>query len=67
MGGTSRNGRRSKTVLIDVGPVQIDVPRDRDGSFEQTIVPKRTRRLSGVNEPVLSLSAKVLTTDRGVD
>jgi hypothetical protein len=61
-GGNSRNGTRSKTVLTDIGPVEIDVPRDRDGSFEPKIVPKRQRRLSGVDELVLSLSAKGLTT-----
>jgi transposase-like protein len=61
-GGNSRNGRRSKTVLTEVGPVEIDVPRDRDGSFEPKIVAKRQRRLSGVDELVLSLSAKGLTT-----
>jgi transposase-like protein len=61
-GRNSRNGRRSKTVLTEVGPVEIDVPRDRDGSFEPKIVPKRQRRLSGVDELVLSLSAKGLTT-----
>ncbi|MGE5830505.1 MAG: transposase, partial [Micromonosporaceae bacterium] len=33
-GGNSRNGRRSKTVVTEVGPVDIEVPRDRDGSFE---------------------------------
>ena len=37
-GGNSRNGHRSKTVLSEVGPVEIDVPRDRDGSFEPKIV-----------------------------
>jgi len=51
-GGNSRNGRRSKTVLTEVGPVEIDVPRDRDGSFEPKIVAKRQRRLSGVDELV---------------
>jgi putative transposase len=61
-GGNSRNGHRSKTVLTEVGPVEIDVPRDRDGSFEPRIVAKRQRRLSGVDELVLSLSAKGLTT-----
>jgi len=61
-GGNSRNGRRSKTVLTDVGPVEIDMPRDRDGSFEPRIVRKRQRRLSGVDELVISLSAKGLTT-----
>jgi transposase-like protein len=42
-------------------PVQIEVPRDRDGSFEPKIVAKRQRRLSGVDELVISLSAKGLT------
>ncbi|MEU0940923.1 IS256 family transposase [Embleya sp. NPDC005971] len=60
--GNSRNGTRAKTVLTDVGPVEISVPRDRDGSFEPRIVRKRQRRLSGVDEMVISLSAKGLTT-----
>jgi putative transposase len=61
-GGNSRNGSRAKTVLTDVGPVEIVVPRDRDGSFEPQIVKKRQRRLTGVEDMVLSLSAKGLTT-----
>jgi putative transposase len=61
-GGNSRNGHRSKTVLTEVGPVQIDVPRDRDASFEPKIVGKRKRRLSGIDELVISLSGKGLTT-----
>ncbi|MFJ9119204.1 IS256 family transposase [Streptomyces sp. NPDC102394] len=60
-GGNSRNGKRSKTVLTDVGPVEISVPRDREGSFEPQIVKKRQRRLTGVDEMVLSLSARGLT------
>src|SRR3954462_12866389 len=60
--GNSRNGKRSKTVLTDVGPVEITVPRDRDGSFEPKIVKKRQKRLSGVDEMVISLAAKGLTT-----
>jgi transposase-like protein len=48
-------------VLTDVGPVEITVPRDRDGSFEPQIVKKRQRRLTGVDEMVLSLSARGLT------
>jgi transposase-like protein len=61
-GGNPRNGKRAKTVLTDVGPVQIDVPRDRDGSFEPRIVRKRQRRLTGVEDMVISLVAKGLTT-----
>jgi hypothetical protein len=60
-GGNSRNGRRAKTVLTDTGPVEISVPRDRDSSFEPRIVAKRQRRLTGVDEMVISLSAKGLT------
>ena len=61
-GGNSRNGIRTKTVITDVGPVDIDVPRDRDGTFEPTMVRKHQRRLGGVDDMVLSLSAKGLTT-----
>jgi len=60
--GNSRNGVRAKTVLTDVGPVEIEVPRDREGSFEPQIVKKRQRRLAGVDELVISLAAKGLTT-----
>jgi putative transposase len=59
--GNSRNGTRAKTVLTDVGPVEVKVPRDVEGSFEPQIVRKRQRRLTGVDEMVLSLSAKGLT------
>jgi transposase-like protein len=58
-----RNGTRPKTVLTEAtGQVEIDVPRDRDGSFQPVIVAKRQRRLTGVDEIVLSLYAKGLTT-----
>ncbi|WP_435830890.1 IS256 family transposase [Polymorphospora rubra] len=61
--GNVRNGTRSKTVLTEAnGAVRIDVPRDRAGTFEPRIVRKRQRRLSGVDEVVLSLYAKGLTT-----
>jgi putative transposase len=61
--GNSRNGFRPKTVLTDsVGPVTIEVPRDRDGSFEPVIVKKHQRRLTQVDEVVLSLTARGLTT-----
>src|SRR5215216_3204076 len=60
--GNSRNGMRTKTVLTDVGPVTLDVPRDRNGTFEPRIVRKRQRRLTGVDDLVVSLVAKGLTT-----
>ena len=53
-GGNSRNGTRTKTVLTDtVGPVEIEVPRDRAGTFEPQIVAKHQRRLTRVDEIVL--------------
>lgn len=59
----TRNGTTAKTVVTDsVGPVRIEVPRDRDGSFEPVVVRKRQRRLPGVGEVVLSLYARGLTT-----
>ncbi|ADP80762.1 IS256 family transposase [Pseudofrankia inefficax] len=61
-GGNSRNGRRGKTVLTEIGPVEIEVPRDRDGSFDPVIVKKGQRRLEGVSQIVLPLSARGLTT-----
>src|SRR6266480_882225 len=58
-----RNGARAKTVISDaVGEVRIGVPRDRDGTFEPQIVKKRQRRLTDVDEIVLLLYAKGLTT-----
>jgi transposase-like protein len=60
--GNSRNGTRSKTVITEIGPVDIDVPRDRDGSFEPATVRKNQRRLDGVDSMVISLTAKGLTT-----
>ena len=61
--GNVRNGARPKKVLTGgTGQVGIDVPRDRDGTFEPQIVQKRQRRLNGVDEIILSLYAKGLTT-----
>jgi putative transposase len=61
--GNIRNGTRAKTVLTEQsGPVEIEAPRDRAGTFEPKIVRKRQRRLDGVDEVVLSLYAKGLTT-----
>jgi putative transposase len=59
--GNSRNGYRGKTVLTEAGPVEISVPRDRESSFEPAIVAKRQRRLTGLDDMVISLSAKGLT------
>lgn len=63
-GGNSRNGKRGKTLLTEAGPVDIEVPRDRDATFQPKILAKRQRRLTGVDDLVVSLSAKGLTTVR---
>lgn len=60
--GNSRNGTRSKTVLTEIGPVEIEVPRDTESTFQPQIVRKRQRRLTGVDQIVLSLTARGLTT-----
>lgn len=60
-GATSATAR-AKTVPTDVGPVEMAVPRHRDGSFQPKIVKKRQKRLAGVDEMVISLSVRGLTT-----
>ena len=60
-GGNSRNGRRAKIVLTEAGPVPLEVPRDRDGSLEPQLIKKRQRRLTGLDDLVISLSARGLT------
>ncbi len=60
--GNSRNGTSQKTILTTNGPVTIEVPRDRNGEFEPRIVPKRARRLGQIDEMILSLYARGLTT-----
>jgi putative transposase len=61
-GANSRNGTRSKTVITEVRPVDIDVPRDRDSTFEPARVNKRQGRSNGVDSMVVCLTAKGLTT-----
>ena len=58
----TRNGTGVKTVLTDSGAIEIDVPRDRRGSFEPKLVKKRQRRLEGFDEKVISLYARGMTT-----
>ena len=60
--GNSRNGVYPKTVSTDVGPVELQMPRDRQGTFEPVTVPKHVRRLEGLGANVISLYAKGLTT-----
>jgi transposase-like protein len=60
--GNSRNGRSAKTVSTSHGPVELDVPRDRNGTFEPAIVPKRSRRLGNIDDAILSLYSRGMTT-----
>jgi putative transposase len=56
--GNSRNGHSVKTVTTESGPVQLRVPRDRNGTFEPKVVPKHSRRLDGFDEKVLAMYAR---------
>lgn len=60
--GNSRNGSFSKTVTTEIGQVPIQVPRDRNGTFDPKLVPHGTRRLDGLEAQVISLYASGLTT-----
>ncbi len=60
--GNSRNGSSTKTVSTTNGPVAIAVPRDRNGEFEPRIVPKRARRIGQIDEMILSLYARGMST-----
>jgi putative transposase len=60
--GNSRNGFTAKTVITTAGQARIDVPRDRNASFEPQLVPKRTRRLGATSDMILSLYARGMTT-----
>jgi transposase-like protein len=58
----SRNGYGQKTLQADSGPIQVEVPRDRNSSFEPQLVKKRQRRLEGFDDKVLALYSRGLST-----
>src|SRR5258708_2761287 len=60
--GNTRNGTSPKTLITEHGKVQIDAPRDRDGSFQPKIVRKRQRRFEGFDEKILALYSRGLST-----
>jgi putative transposase len=60
--GNTRNGSTPKTLVTDHGAVQINTPRDRDGSFEPQIVRKRQRRFEGFDDKILALYARGMST-----
>jgi putative transposase len=60
--GNSRNGRTGKTIQTESGEVDIEVPRDREGSFDPKLVKKRRKRLEGFDDKVISLCGRGMTT-----
>ena len=60
-GGNQRNGKTAKTVLTGEGPVRIEVPRDRDGSFEPLLIPKHERRFTGFDQYIIAMYARGMT------
>ena len=56
-----RNGTSGKTVLTEDGPLRIDVPRDRDGSFEPLLIPKHERRFTGFDDKIVAMYARGMT------
>ncbi len=63
-GGNSRNGSSPKTLTTEIGQLTVDVPSDRDGTFEPQIVPKHQRRLAGFDE-ARHLAIRERDDDRG--
>ena len=59
--GNSRNGSTPKTVHTEIGPVSVDVPRDRAGTFTPVLLPKGDRRLGGLSDIIISLYAGGMT------
>src|SRR5215467_4791662 len=60
--GNNRNGSTGKTVLTDIGAVDLAVPRDRNGTFDPQIVRKGQTRLDGFNDRIIALYARGMTT-----
>ncbi|WP_152978260.1 IS256 family transposase, partial [Caloramator mitchellensis] len=58
----SRNGYSSKTVKTQFGEMELNIPRDRDGEFEPIIVPKHKRDISGIEEKIISLYSRGMST-----
>jgi transposase-like protein len=59
--GNHRNGASAKTVLTEDGPLRIEVPRDREGSFEPVLIPKHERRFTGFDDKIVAMYARGMT------
>ena len=60
-GKNHRNGASGKTVLTEDGPLRIEVPRDRTGSFEPLLIPKHERRFTGFDDKIVAMYARGMT------
>ncbi|MEN7531941.1 IS256 family transposase, partial [Cupriavidus sp. DL-D2] len=56
-----RNGKSAKTVLTEDGPLRLDIPRDRDGSFAPILIPKHERRFTGFDDKIIAMYARGMT------
>lgn len=61
-GNNSRNGHSKKTIKTELGPIEINVPRDRNGEFEPKIIPKHQRSVSGIEDKIIALYSTGMTT-----
>jgi putative transposase len=59
--GNSRNGKTSKTVKTTLGEIDLEIPRDRNSSFELVLIPKRSRKVEAIEDIIISLYAKGMT------
>lgn len=59
--GNSRNGKTSKTVKTTLGEIDLEIPRDRNSSFEPVLIPKRSRKVEAIEDIIISLYAKGMT------
>ena len=66
-GKNHRNGASAKTVLTEDGPLRIEVPRDRSGSFEPLLIAKHERRFTGFDDKIVAMYARGMTVARRQD
>ncbi|MDP0271710.1 transposase, partial [Glaesserella parasuis] len=66
-GKNARNGYTSKTVICDEGEIEIETPRDRDGTFEPQLIKKNQTRITGMDEQIIALYSKGLSNQEIVE
>ena len=60
--GNKRNGTSRKTIRTDAGELEVNIPRDRQGSFEPVLLPKHSRHFGGLNEKIIAMYARGMST-----